>query len=269
MTGVQPGVDPYMRYPGSVLDSLCDHSSYGGFILKARLDAIRDKESKIIIAIETGESPGRFVAVAVEVVGNGDGTVIELHGLREYHLPPEFRTTLGAVANDEKFDSEEIVGINFLALHHLSKLYQEILDETGIEDEEVDLIGLKCLEIGGKVVPDDPASLSEMTGQIVATHFYIGVDNGKGGFLPVEESILQGIVGEIADKFDLEGGGREAVVVALLTNESLFHRDIEAGNGLEGGEGGAGRRSIRSVKETGVKHGGGQACLCGEFFFPA
>ncbi len=222
----------------------------------------------MIVGIETGNTPGRLGAVVVEVSGNGSDTVLDLYGFRSYPLPAEILATLKILNENKGFDSEEIAGINFLVLHHLSKLYGKVMDEVGAQLGDVDMIGLKCMEVGGEIFPSDPSVLSEMTNRIVASRFSIGVENGSGGFLPVRESILQGMVGDMVKRFGLESEVREAVAVALLANESLFHESSEAC--MVDGEGNpeARRPSLRAVKRTHIQAGGGKAVLCGEFFFP-
>jgi hypothetical protein len=237
--------------------------------LKKRMYFLRNKKKRVIIGIETGITPGRIGAVVVEVSGSGNDTVLDLHGFRSRLFSPEVLATLDALERNEEFDTEEIAGINFLVLHDLSALCRDVLDEVGITPEGVDLIGLKCLELNGKTIPSDPSALSEMTGCIVASRFSIGVEDGYGGFLPVKEPILQSMVEEMIDRFGLDSEVREAVGVALLANESVFHENSETLD-VVGGEGrGAERSSLRAVKRTSSSSSGaGKSCLCGEFFFP-
>jgi 1,6-anhydro-N-acetylmuramate kinase len=227
--------------------------------LKNRLHALNEKEKRTVIGIETGNTPGRLGAAVVEVSGQGDSTVLFLKGYQSYELPSELVEALKKLEKEGRVDSEERAGINFLVMHHISNLYQELVDENGIELDEVDLIGLKCLEAGSEIFPIDPAVLSEMTGVIVASRFYIGVEGQGGEFLPVNESLLRGMVGDMVERYGLDSEVREAVAVALLANESLYHEHAEtcAGKGK--------RPTVKSVKSAG---GGSDAHLCGEFFFP-
>jgi hypothetical protein len=238
-------------------------------VLKKRIDALRKKEKRSIVGIETRNSPGKLGAALIEVSGSGDETVLYLRGFTSRSLNPELQAALKAVERSEKFDSEELAGINFLVLHHLSKLYEEVLENAGTAPGEVDCIGLSCLEVGGLAFPGDPAVFSEMTSAIVASHFSIGVHDGKGRFLDVEEPLLQGIVSEMIDRFGLDEEVREAVTVALLANESIFNEGLSAceKNGPEGKS--RGHKSIKAIKSSRLAASDKKACLCGEFFFPA
>jgi len=232
----------------------------GGHALEKRLNTLKKMAQRTVIGIETGNTPWRLGAAVVEVSGRGDKTVLYLKGFRSYELPPELVAALETLEGGGSFDAEEKAGINFLVLHHISNLCQELVEESGIDFSGVDLIGLKCLEAGGEIFPTDPSAMSEMTGIVVASRFYIGVEGNDGEFLPVRESLLQGMVGDMVERYGLESEVREAVVVALLANESLFHERFETCQ-REGG-----RPTLKSAKVTGC---GPEAHLCGEFFFPA
>lgn len=236
------------------------HPEPGGRTLKNRLNALKERKQRTVIGIETGNSQGRLGAAVVEVSGQGDDTVLYLKGFRSYELPGELEQSLASIGKGETLDAEEKAGLNFLILHHISNLCQELVDETGIDFSSVDLIGLKSLEAGGEIFPTDPSALSEMTGIVIASRFYIGVEDSEGEFLPVRESLLQGMVGEMVERFGLDSDVREAVVVALLANESLFHERFETCN-REGR-----RPTVKSAKRSGC---GPEAHLCGEFFFPS
>jgi hypothetical protein len=236
--------------------------------LKKRIDALRKKEKRSIVGIETHNSPGKLGAALVEVSGSGDETVLCLRGFTSRSLNPELQAALKALERNEKFDSEELAGINFLVLHHLSKLYEDVLEDAGTTPDAVDCIGLSCLEVGGLAFPGDPAVFSEMTSAIVASHFRIGVRDGKGRFLDVEEPLLQGIVSEMIDRFGLDEEVREAVTVALLANESIFNADLSACNKNGSETRKKGRQSIKVITSPGLAASDRKACLCGEFFFP-
>jgi hypothetical protein len=236
--------------------------------LKKRLAALKKKEKRLIIGIETGNTPGKLGAALVEVSGSGDETILYLRGFTSRSLNPELLTTIGALDRNEKFDSEELAGINFLVLSHLSKLYDDVLESAAVKPEDVDCIGLNCLEVGELAFPGDPAVFSEMTNRVVASRFRIGVENGEDGFVAVEEALLQGIVGEMIDRFGLDEEVREAVAVALLANESIFHEGVSVCEGSAGAKG-KGHRSLKSIKHTSASSASaGKACLSGEFFFP-
>ena len=235
--------------------------------MKKRLDALRKKEKRLIVGIETGNSPGKLGAALVEVSGNGDNTVLYLRGFTSRSLNPELQAAISALEGAEKFDSEELAGINFLVLRHLSKLYEDVLDNAGLPPDDVDCIGLSCLEIGELAFPGDPAVFSELTNHVVASHFRIGVENGAGGFLAVEEALLQGIVSEMIDRFGLDEEVREAVTVALLANESLFNEGAFVCEGTVPAKT-VKSRSPRTAKRAAASGAGAKPRLCGEFFFP-
>jgi hypothetical protein len=236
--------------------------------LRAILEAIKLKEKRLIVGIETGNVPGRLGATVIEVSGMGDNTVLHLLGFRSLPLPQELIATLKALENDGEFDSEEMAGINFLVLHQISSLFMDLLDDVEIKAEEIDLIGLKGLEIGGILLPEDPSTLSEATGSIVATHFCIGFENSSDAPLPVKESILRSMVADMIDRFGLESEMREAAAVALLANESLFHESCEPCDARRGAKGSAARSSLKARKRTGLAGDKATPCLYGEFFFP-
>jgi len=232
----------------------------GGQALKNRLNTLKKRKQRTVIGIETGNTPGKLGAAVVEVSGQGDKTVLYLKGFQSYELPGELETALETIEGGGSFDAEEKAGLNFLVLHHISNLCQELVEKSGIVFSGVDLIGLKCLEVGGEVFPTDPSVLSEMTGIVIASRFYIGVEGKDGEFLPVRESLLQGMVGDMVERYGLDSDVREAVVVALLANESLFHERFETCK-REGK-----RPTVKSAKIAGCRP---DAHLCGEFFFPA
>jgi hypothetical protein len=227
--------------------------------LKTRLKSVNEKETRTVVGIETGNSPGRLGAAVVEVSGMGDDTELYLKGFIDYELPSELVATLDTLATGGDFDSEETAGINFLVLTHISNLFQDLLDETELAIDEVDLVGLKCLEVGSEIFPTDPSVLSEMTGLIVASRFSIGAEDNGGELLPLREFLLQGMLGDMVEKYGLESDVREAVAVALLANESLFHEHCETC------ESDGSRPTVRSAQRRSESE---EACLCAEFFFP-
>lgn len=235
--------------------------------MKTRLDSIRRKEKRYIVGIETGNSPGKLGAALVEVSGSGDDTVLYLRGFKSSVLGQELVATLKALQKEERFDSEELAGINFLILHHLSKLYEEVLANASMSTDKVDMIGLKCIESGGFTFPDDPAVFSEMTEHIVASRFRIGMSDGKGGFIPVEEELLQGMVGDMIDRFGLDEEVREAVTVALLANESVFNQKVSFFTGAAAPAKPAPSTKARAAKKA-TAGDDKKGYLCGEFFFP-
>lgn len=235
--------------------------------MKTRLDSIRRKEKRYIVGIETGNSPGKLGAALVEVSGSGDDTVLYLRGFKSSVLGQEIEATLKALQGAERFDSEELAGINFLILHHLSKLYEEVLANAGMSTDKVDMIGLKCIESGGFSFPEDPAVFSEMTEHVVASRFRISMSDGKGGFIPVEEELLQGMVGDMIDRFGLDEEVREAVTVALLANESIFNQKVSFCTGAEAPAKPAPRAKARAATKAAAGDSK-KGYLCGEFFFP-
>ena len=254
-------MDPGVREPGGIRSAPSSNNNPfdGRALLKTRLKSVNEKQKRTVIGIETGNSPGKLGAAVVEVSGMGDDTILYLRGFIDYDLPHELVEALDALAAGGDFDSEETAGINFLVLHHISNLFQDLLDETELSIDEVDLIGLKCLEAGKEIFPSDPAVLSEMTGLIVASRFSIGAEGNGGEMLPLREFLLQGMLGDMVEKYSLDNDIREAVAVALLANESLFHEHCETC------ESDGKRPTVKSAQSKGASE---EACLCAEFFFP-
>ena len=237
--------------------------------MKGSLSKLAKKEPRLVVGIETGNTPGRLAAVVVGVSGSGDDTVLDIHGFKSYPLPTELVSTLQALERGDDFDPEEIAGINFLVHHHLSTLYEDVLEEVGVPASEVDLIGLKCIEIGGRSFPEDPSVFSEMTDHIVVSRFSIGIVNDEGNQLHVNESLLQRMIGSMMKRFDLDGEASEAAAVALLANEALFHENSEECASERKDAVASPRPSLRAVKRTNSSVGEEGACLYGEFFFPS
>ena len=72
---------------------------------------------------------------------------------------------------------------------------------------------------------------------------------------------------EMVEKYDLDEEVREAVAVALLANESVYHEVLPAERGEDEGACEDGKTSHRAVT---VRGGGeGEPALLGEFYFPA
>jgi hypothetical protein len=65
--------------------------------LKKRLAALKKKEKRLIIGIETGNAPGKLGAALVEVSGSGDDSVLYLRGFTSRSLDPELLATIGAL----------------------------------------------------------------------------------------------------------------------------------------------------------------------------
>ena len=240
------------------------------YALKKRLDALRKKEKRLIVGMETGGEPDKLGAVLVEISGNGDDTVLAILGFASRGVNRDLKAALSALEGEEEFGSEELAGINFLVLHNLTKLYDELLEAADAAGDEIDLVGLKCLEAGKFVFPADPGDLSEMTNRVVASRFRIGADDGTGDYLEVREPLLQGIVGEMIDRCAVGDDMREAVTVALLANEAIFSEGALEGGAAERGSKKAAACAAKkaSAVSSGASTRGGSPCLCGEFFFP-
>jgi len=224
--------------------------------LEQRLEILKNNRARVIVGIETGSVPGRLGAVIVEVSGNGADTVLDLHSFQSVELPGGLAGALEALKTSQGVGSREQAEVNFLVLHNINTLFFDLLEAAGISPGEVDLIGLKGIEIGGVEFPEDPGALSEMTGCVVAACFRIGPEKGGGHWLPVKEAILKGMVESMVEKYGLDEEAREAVAVALLANESVYHEALATDD-----------PSSRSITVHRVGDGG--AALHGEFFFPA
>jgi hypothetical protein len=232
--------------------------------VKDRLEKLRNRHSRVIVGIEAGGTGGRIGAVLVEVSGSGDDTVLELHASRSATLPSGLQSALASLGHG--FDAEGLAQINFLLLHRIDSLFFGLVESAGIDPGRIDMIGLKGIEAGGREIPDDPGALSEMTGCVVASCFRIGPQRGSGHWLPVKEAILRGMVAAMVERYDLDEIAREAVVVALLANESVYHEALD-GACPHGAQPPKSAVSTTTVRRAGIlPH---EAALHGEFFFPA
>lgn len=229
-----------------------------------RLEELRGRKSRMIVGIEAGGSDGRLGAVLVEISGSGDETVLELVASREEELPGDLASVLASI--NAGIPAGDLAKINFLVLHRINSLFFGLVESAAIDPGRVDLVGLKGIEAGGREIPDDPGALSELTGRVVASCFRIGPRRESGHWIPVKEAILRGMVAEMVERYDLGESAREAVAVALLANESVYHEALE-----EACPGGsrppASAVPSRTVRRTG--DGPHEAALHGEFFFPA
>jgi len=229
-----------------------------------RLEQLRSRLSRVIVGIEAGGSGGRIGAVLVEVSGSGDDTVLDLHASHAVTLPDDLLSALASLGGD--LGADDLAKLNFLVLHHIDSVFFGLVESAAIDTGRIDLIGLKGLEAGGREIPDDPGALSEMTGCIVASCFRIGPERDVGKWLPVKESILRGMVAAMVERYDLDEIAREAVAVALLANESVYHEALDAvcPHGTQPARSAVATRTVRRPGE--VSH---EAALHGEFFFPA
>lgn len=233
--------------------------------MEDRLEELRGRRSRVIVGIEAGGSGGRLGAVLVEVSGSGDETVLELHASNASALPAELLSAIESLRSGQ-VAAEERAQLNFLILHQINSIFFDLVESAGIDPGRIDLIGLKGIEAGGREIPDDPGALSEMTGCIVASCFRIGPERGSGHWLPVKESILRGMVAAMVERYDLDETAREAVAVALLANESVYHEALD-GACPPGAQAARSAVASRTVRKTG--EGPHEAALHGEFFFPA
>ena len=228
--------------------------------MEERLELLKKNRARVIVGIETGSVPGRMGAVIVEVRGSGADTVLDLHSFQSVDLPEGLVAALEAVDGEKVIDAQEQADVNFLILHNINTLFFDLLEAAEVDPDEVDLIGLKGMEIGLSEFPDDPGALSELTGCVVAACFSIGPDRGQGSWLPVKEAILKGMVGPMVEKYDLDEEVREAVAVALLANESVHHEAITS----RCSDDDSSRRTVMVQKGS-----EGEPALHGEFYFPA
>ncbi len=217
--------------------------------MDTRLEELRSRSNRLIVGIEAGNNNRSISAAIVEVSGRGDDTLIDIYSFDNVELPGELVAALEALGRKDDFDSEEIAGINFLLIHQINGLFQTLFDDIQLEPEDVDVLGVKCVEIAGKRLPEDPSVISEMTGCIVASRFRIGLENGKGPELDIVEPILREMVGEIMERLEIDLEASEAVAVALMANESVYS------DGVEAEEADSGDRE--------------RAGLYGEFYYPA
>ncbi len=233
--------------------------------MERRIDRLKNKEKRFIVGIEGG-SPETLNAAFVEISGCGDDTVLLLHGFCTHPLPEELGGAIRTIGDSSSLDIEDAMSVNFLLLHNVTLLFQELLEQVGFQEGDgVDLVGLKDLELGGRTFPLDPSALSEMLNCIVACRFCIGRGEECREKLPIKDSIFRGMLDDMIERFGLEDNVREAAAVALLANEALFHEG--ASEFLHDVEGGTGKKSLRTKRKA-AGYDSNAPYLFGEFYFP-
>ena len=200
-------------------------------------------ESLLIAGIEPGNISGKAGAVVAQLEGSGDSTVCDLIYYTNRPMPGELIRMLESAAEDKALSAEDLAGINFLFLHHLSSLYGQLFEGTDFSRDDIDLVGMKCMEISGKKYPLDPADFSEMIDNIVISHFSIGMGDSESAILPLEESIFRTLVAEMIQESDFEDEAFEAIGVALLANESFRNHDWKF-EGKRGADSGRGKEKV-------------------------
>lgn len=230
------------------------------------IDRIRGLDSRVIVGIETGNSLESLTAIAVEVKSHGDNTVFNLLYFTESSFPEDLKEMLRGIKQGKSLSVEEKASVNFLVLHHLASLYGELIDEAGLKGEDVHLVGLKCMEMGGNLFPNNPTVFSGMIGHIVASRFTIDID-GMRNYLPVGETLLKELVSEMIHRFELGDEAREAVGIALLANESLYYEkvDLSDRNRIDSKEISGG---VNVSMGMGAGEEKSKTVLNGKFFFP-
>ncbi|MBD3179974.1 MAG: hypothetical protein GF417_10455 [Candidatus Latescibacteria bacterium] len=188
------------------------------------LEGLFKKESVKIVGIEPGNISGKAGAIITRLEGNGADTVCDLEYYTSREMPGELVKMLKTVDSGEGLSVEDVAGVNFLFLHHLSSLYGQIFDEIDLLPEDIDLVGLKQMEVKGHEFPMDPADFSEMIDNIVISRFSIDMGDSVKTSLPVEESVFRTLVAEMIEEIEFEDEAREALGVALFANESFRNR---------------------------------------------
>jgi len=230
------------------------------------IDRIRGLDSRLIVGIETSNSSEHLTAIAAEVKSHGDSTIFNLLYYTKSSFPEDLQEMLRGVKEGKKLNSEETASVNFLVLHHLASLYRELLEEADLKSEDIHLVGLKCMEMGGELFPNSPTVFSGMIDHIVASHFTLDIDSRRE-YLPVEETVLKELVSEMIDRFELGDEAREAIGVALLANESLYYEkiDLSKRSSTDSKERSGG---VNVSKGMGAEEGNSKTILNGKFFFP-
>ena len=236
--------------------------------LKRRLNRLRRKKHRLIVGIAVDESASMLDAAIVSVSGSGDETVLMLKGFASRELPEELSAAIAALGSSDDFEYEDAAGINFLILHNMMKLYEQLLDSSGIASNKVDLISVEDFQVGDFSFPIDPMTLSEMTNRLVSSRFYIGSGDEKSEEMPVSRALLRSMLDHMIDRFGLDTEVRKAAAVALLGNEAIFNeRASEVVNETGAGERKR-RRALKTMKKAAGIEGEGTSYLYGEFHFP-
>lgn len=234
--------------------------------MRTKIDELRKRDKRIIVGVEGGSSPEALNAAIVEVGGCGDDTLLLLHGFCSRTLPEELGRVIRTIDEAKSMSVEDATSVNFLLLHNVTLLFRELIEKVDrLREKAIDLVGLKDLELGGRIFPLDPSALSEMLGCIVACRFCIGVGEGEKERLPIRDSIFKSMLDDMIDRFGLEDNVREAAAVALLANEALFHEG--ARELVREVDGSLTKKSLRTKKKA-AGYEREAPYLYGEFFFP-
>jgi len=225
------------------------------------LEALSKQESVRIVGIDSGGISGKSGAIVAQMEGSGDSTVCNLIYYTSLSMTDELKDMLEAVAGGSDLSAGDLAGINFLFLHHLTSLYGQIFEETELEREGIDLVGLKPIQVGEEKLPLNPADFSEMIDNIVISRFSISMGNEDISSVPLEGSIFRTLVAEMIEKFQFEDAAYEALGVALFANES-FRNENGRGEGKKGGAGG----NARAGGNTAAKRA--EVVFNGEFYLP-
>ena len=207
------------------------------------LEEFNGTESLMIAGIEPGNISGKAGAVVARLEGSGDSTVCDLLYYTNRSMPDELIKMIKSAANDSSLSAEDLAGINFLFLHYLSSLYGQIFEEADFIRDDIDLVGLKCMEVGGMKYPLEPVDFSEMIDNMVISHFSISMGDSDISKLPLEESIFRTLVAEMIQESDFEDEAYDAIGVALLANESFRNHNWKS-EGKRGVDYGSGREKV-------------------------
>jgi len=177
--------------------------------LPERLNLMREKETRRIIGLISGTSADGVSAVATEITGSGTSTKIRIIGFLTNPYPPELRRAVFELFTPETSTVDKVCAMNFVLGEFFAESALRLMDETGLEPSEFDLIGSH-----GQTIHHLPAQ-REVSGYVARSTLQIG-----------EPSVIAERTGvpTVADfrKADVAAGGEGAPLTPYL--DYIMHR---------------------------------------------
>ena len=105
------------------------------------LERIRRKKVRRIVGLMSGTSADGVSTVLVEIEGYGLKTRLKVISFRNYPYPPPLRRRIFELFDPETSDVEKICHMNFVLGHFFSDCVKRLVEESGLDMNEIDLIG--------------------------------------------------------------------------------------------------------------------------------